>query len=273
MALITISRQLAALGDDSARELAKTLGYRLIDKASLDSALEESGFSKSRYEKFDEKKPGFWASLSRDRDEYIHRLRGAIFREALKGDVVIVGRGAMAILEQVPALISVRLVAPIDIRLERVKSYYHCDDKRARQILERSDSDRAGFHRYFFDIDWYDSSLYLLTLNTGFLHPQSVAKQVKTFCESHINAELEAESREKLSSLVLGQDVVDAILYGAGIPIYFLEANVRNKDVALLGVANSQSQIEAALAVARSVTGIANVINEIQIVQDYSVLP
>jgi len=273
MAIITVSRQLAALGDETARELANTLGYRLVDKASLDGSLESLGFSKKRMEKFDEKKPGFWASLSRDRDDYIHHLRSALFHEAAQDNVVIVGRGAMAIFANIPDLLSIRLISPLPIRIERVKSYYHCDGKRAKQIIERSDADREGFHRYFFDMNWNDPSHYLLTLNMGHLHPSIAAAQVKMLCERVVSEESEKKSRQMISALVLGQKVVDKILYEDAIPIHFLEANVTGDDVVLLGVASSQASIEAAVASARAVSGVTKVSSEIQVVQEYSVMP
>lgn len=273
MAIITISRQLAALGDETARELSLVMGYRLVDKASLDASLEKYGFNKERLAKFDEKKPGFWASLSRDRDDYIHHLRSAVLHEASQDNVVIVGRGAVAILRAVPDMLSVRLVAPMDVRLERVRNYYRCDEKRAQQVVERSDSDRAGFHRYFFDMDWDDSSRYLLTLNMGHLHPALAAAQIKGLCESLISKETEAKSRTLVASMVLGQTVVDKILYEDAVPVHFLEANVDGGEVVLLGVASSQSSIEAAVASARSVPGVTKVTNEIQVVQEYSVMP
>lgn len=273
MAIITVSRQLAALGDETARELANTLGYRLVDKASLDLALEKFGFKKERLAKFDEKKPGFWASLSRDRDDYIHHLRSALLHEASQDNVVIVGRGAVALLRSIPDMMSVRLVAPKSVRLERVRNYYRCDDKRALQIIERSDADRAGFHRYFFDMDWDDASQYLATLNMGYLHPAVAAAQIKALCQSIVSKESEAKSRAIVASMVLGQTIVDKILYEDAIPIHFLEANVDGGEVVLLGVASSQSSIEAAVASARSVPGVTKVSNEIQVVQEYSVMP
>lgn len=273
MAIITVSRQLAALGDETARELARALGYRLGDKASLDASLEKFGFNKERLAKFDEKKPGFWASLSRDRDDYIHHLRSALLHEAAQDNVVIVGRGAVALLRAIPDMVSVRLVAPLHIRLERVRNYYRCDDKRAQQIIERSDVDRAGFHRYFFDMDWDDASQYLASLNMGYLHPAVAATQIKELCESVVSKESEVKSRTIVAAMVLGQTVVDKILYEEAVPIHFLEANVDGGEVVLLGVASSQSSIEAAVASARSVPGVTKVTNEIQVVQEYSVMP
>ena len=273
MAIITISREIAALGDETAGELAKLLGCRFIDKAMIEKRFATYGFSEKKLEKFDERKPGFWASLSQDRDDYLHYLKTAMYAEALEGDGVFIGRGSVAIFRDVPATLSVLLVAPVDIRIERVKSYFRCDDRRARQIIEQSDHDRAGFHRYFFDMDWEKPSNYHLVLNTGSMHPSTVAEIIVEAKRMLVNAEVEAKSRTKLRDMSLAQSVVSRVLYEKKVPVHFLEAEASDGEIVLHGVANSQSAIEAAVAAAREVAGVRSVRGEIQVVQEYSVMP
>lgn len=273
MAIITISREIAALGDETAHELAKLLDYRFVDKAALEQRLAAFGFSERKLEKYDERKPSFWASLSQDRDDYLHCLRSAMYAEASQSNCVFIGRGAMAVFKDVPAAVSVRLVAPMPIRVERVKSYFRCDDKRARQIIEQSDHDRAGFHRYFFDSDWTSPDNYHLTINTGVIHPATAAELIKELRDLVITSEAEAKSRIKLRDLLLAQTVVSKILYDKKIPVHFLEAKAEDGAVILHGVANSQASVEAAVAAAREVEGVRSVVGEIQVVQEYSVMP
>ncbi|MDR2403632.1 MAG: cytidylate kinase-like family protein [Spirochaetaceae bacterium] len=273
MAIITISRELAALGDETAQELAKLLHYRFVDKHSLEETIKSYGVSDRKLEKYDERKPSFIASLSQDRDDYIHYLKTAMLSETQKGSCVFIGRGAGAIFKNIPGVLSVFLVAPFDIRCERVKSYFHCDDRRARQIIERSDHDREGYHSYFFDMQWKDPSNYHLALNTGYLHPTTGAKLIKSFREEMITGEMEADGELRLKEMLLGQQVVHHILYEKGIPIHFLEATVDEKTVVLFGVASSQVLVEAAVAAARIPATGYTLRSEIQVVQEYNVIP
>lgn len=273
MAIITLSREIAALGDETAGELAKLLGCRLIDKAAIEKRFASYGFSEKKLEKFDERKPGFWASLSQDRDDYLHHLKTAMYAEALEGDGVFVGRGAVAIFRGIPAAVSVLLVAPPDIRMERVKSYFRCDDKRARQIIEQSDHDRAGFHRYFFDLSWENPSNYHLVVNTGSMHPATAAELIVEAKRMIVTPESEAQLKVRLRDLTLSQAVVSRVLYEKKIPVHFLEAVSADGNIVLHGVANSQATIEAAMAAAREVAGVRAVRGEIQVVQEYSVMP
>ncbi|MDR2376648.1 MAG: cytidylate kinase family protein [Treponema sp.] len=272
MAIITISRELAALGDETAHELAKQLNYRFIDKQTLEDRIRSWGLIGSKLEKYDERKPSFWASLSQDRDDYVHFLRSAVYTEAAQGSCIFIGRGASIVLGDVPGVVTLFLVAPQTIRVERVRSYFQCDEKRARQIIDQSDHDRSGFHRYFFDMEWKDPGNYHLSLNTGCLHPAACVDIVKIFMGHNITGDVEARGLQRISELTLAQQVKHYIIYEKEIPIHFLEASVSGNAITLYGVASSQSLIETALTVAREVSGSAQVQSEIQVIQEYNIL-
>jgi cytidylate kinase len=273
MAIITVSRELAALGDETAQELGKLLGYRFVGKEALEERIKSYGIAGQKFKKYDERKPSFLASLSQDRDDYLHFLKTAMFAEAEQGSCVFIGRGASVVFRNVPGVISIFLAAPIDIRIERVKSYFHCDERRARQIIDRSDQDRIGFHRYFFDIDWKDPGNYHLSINTASFHPSVCAEMIKQIKDHIFTKEAEAHNATRLKELILEQQVKHHIIYEREIPVHFLEAAVSDGIVILYGVANSPALVEAALAAAREAAGSASVQSEIQIVREYSVIP
>ena len=273
MGIITISRELAALGDETANELAKKLRYRLVDKSVLEDRIKSYGVTSSKFQKYDEKKPSFFASLSRDRDDYLHFLKAAILDEAGQGSAVIIGRGAGIILNSVPGVFSVFLVASPEIRLERVKSYFHCDDKRARQIIEKSDNDREGFHSYFFDTRWKDPEHYHLVMNTGYLRPELCAELIKKMRDRIMTKKADTQSALRIEELILAQKIKNHILFQKEISIHFLEASVSGKTVLLYGVANAPSMAEAAVAAAKGFVTDYSIQSEIQVVQDFSVIP
>ncbi|MDR2767794.1 MAG: cytidylate kinase family protein [Treponema sp.] len=273
MAIITFARELAALGDETAHELAEQLGYRLVDKRTLEERMKALGVTERKIGKYDEKKPSFLASLSQDRDDYLHYLKTAIYTEAGQGNCIFIGRGCAAILRGIPGVVSVFLSAPAEVRLERVKSYFHCDDRRAKQILDQSDRDREGFHRYFFDTPWRSPENYHLTLNTGFLHPELCAGIVKNLLALLVTQEDEAANVLALKDLILGQQIIQHILFEKNIPVHFLEASVDAGAVTLFGVANSQSLVELAVSGAKEAPAVSSVRSEIQVVQEYGLAP
>jgi hypothetical protein len=200
-----------------------------------------------------------------------------MYSEAECGNCVFIGRGAGAVFKNMPAHISVFLAASADIRIERVKSYFHCDRRRALQIIERSDQDRLGFHRYFFDIEWQDPGNYHLSLNTGFLAPSACAEIVNTLKDQIFTAEMDERNAAQLKDLILEQTIRHIIIHEKNIPIHFLEITVSGGNAILYGVANTQAAVDTALAAARETatreTTPATVQNEIQIVRDYGIMP
>ena len=265
MAIITVSRELAALGDETAREIAKLLGYRLVDKDALEERIQPFGIKANKFRKYDERKPSFLATLSQERDDYQHYLRKAILSEVEQGNCVIVGRGANVILKNMPALISIFLSAGREIRIERVKSYFHCDEKRAEQIIDRSDRDRAGFHRSFFDIDWRHPGHYHIAFNTGIFGPGDCAEIVNSFRNRVFTPGAEAQNHAILKNMILEHQIRHGVLYEEELPIRFFEVSVSGDIVTLYGATNSQSILDTAVNCAREAAGNAVLRNEIQI--------
>jgi cytidylate kinase len=273
MAIITISRELAALGDEIAKELEKLLNYRFVDRLKLEECIKNYGVTGQKLAKYDERKPSFWDSLSQDRDDYLHYLKSAILNETKDGNCIVIGRGAFAILNGLPGVLPVYLVSSTDVRIARVKSYFHCDEKRALQIISHSDQDRIGFHKYFFEVDWKDPSNYQLTINTSHLHPSICADAIKNLLSNTIEDDIENLFKIRMEELIMAQSIIHHVLYEKEIAIHFLEASVSLGNACLFGVASSVSIADAAINAAKEIPSIKSVKSEIQVVHEYSVVP
>jgi cytidylate kinase len=276
VAIITISRELAALGDETAAELTKRLSYRLVDKNTLERKIKSYGINGGKLGKYDERKPSLWALLSQDRDNYLHFLKTAMLAEAKVGNAVFIGRGASAIFRSIPGVLSVFLVAPLEIRIERVKSYFHCDEKKAKQIIEKSDNDRIGFHQYFFDMDWKAPENYFLILNMGYTHPSVCAEVIKRLADYYITEETQFLHELRIKEAILAQEIKHYVLYEKEVLIHFLEIVVSNDKIVLYGVTNSHALVDAAIsAVIEKMGGDVSltVVSEIQVVQEYGIVP
>jgi hypothetical protein len=278
MAIITISRQLAALGDETAHELSSRLGYSFVDKQSLEDRIRSYGVLPAVLEKFDERKPGFIASLSQERDDYLHFLKMAMFEEALERTsagatgAVFIGRGAYAVFGGLTAVVPVFLVTCKGIRIERVRSYFHCDEKRAAAIIEQSDRGRAGFHKYFFESDWNDSTNYRLTLNTDRLHPAVAAGIIEQVVTQTVTEEAEALLQKKLIAGLLSQKVIHHVLHEREARVHFFDVTVEEGAATLYGVTNSKSVLDEAVRAAGEVPGVTSVVPAIQIVEEYNII-
>ena len=268
MSIITISRHQAALGDETARALAKALNYQLVDRQLLEEKMKSYSSSlEINIEKYDERKPAFLSGLTQAPDYYLHFLKTALFEESIHGNCILVGRGAGFIFHGLPGLISVHLTAPMDIRIERVKGYFHCDERRAVQIIEQRDTDKRGFIRYYFDADWNDPANYSICLNTGQFSPDACAGIIKNQVEQIMTAEVLELYNKKLQDMYHGHTIEQEILIENKIQINFLQITVDDAYITLFGVSQSHALAAAAATIAEKYKGNREVRSEISIVQ------
>lgn len=272
MAIITVSRELGSLGNEAAETLAKRLGYKLVDKELLDKALAGRGIAERKIEKYDEKRPSVWDAFSSDRDRYLHFLKAVIYEEASKGDTVIIGRGGCILLGELPGTLHVRVTAPHDVRVRRMAAQLKIKEHQAEQVLKHSDHDRAGFWRYFFNVNWADSSIYDLVINTAHIDDQIVADLIERALEPFSVEKHEKAARSLLADLALGQQVETRILYEQSVPVQFLEARVSDGVVTLLGAVSALKNAEKAVEIAKGVPGVREVRNEISFISYYGMM-
>jgi cytidylate kinase len=269
MAIITISRQIAALGDEVAAQVATKLDYKFFGKEKIEQRIVELGFPKEKLEKYDERKPSFFASLASDRDEYLDYLQTAILEASSDNNCVLIGRGAFAILEPLPNLMAFRLIADDEIRLNRIKNEFSFDDKQAKQRIVESDTNRQGFHKSFFNIDNKDKRLFHAVLNTGWLDIETASDMIVQAVKSYVTPQKEKDGIKKVREMLVAQDLVNKLVFNYKININFLRAEVDEYSVKLFGVADSNSVVEKTLALASKELPDYKVESAISVVQDF----
>lgn len=269
MAIIAISRQVAALGDEIATALAQKIGYRFITRHEIEAKIVELGFPAERLKKYDEKKPGFFASLVKDRDEYLNYLQTAILESAKEGNCILIGRGSYMILNSLPNLISLRFIAGDDIRMARLMNEFNWNEKQALQRITESDNNRKGFHKSFFNQDIDDPSHYLMVLNTGAFDVETASNAIASLEKSIITPEKEAAGQQKLEELLKCQHLVNKLIFDYKINIEFLHAVITENTVVLQGVADSSVLVERALKIASNELSGYQITSAISVVQDY----
>lgn len=271
MAIIAISRQVAALGDEIAAAVAKKLGYTFITRKQIEDRIVELGFPKEKLQKYDEIKPGFFASLAKGRDEYLNYLQYAILEAASKGNCILIGRGSFVILEDVPNLISLRFVAKESVRAKRLEKEFNWTEKQAMARINESAANRKGFHKSFFNVDNEDASHYMLTINTGILEPEEVVKQIVNFVKYFSAPEKEALGKKSIENMLKAQDLTNKLLFEYKLNINFLRAIIDDEgtSITLQGVADSQAVVDRAVTLAAKILPSCTIKSAVNIVQDF----
>jgi cytidylate kinase len=273
MAIVAISRQVAALGDEIAAAAAEKLGYRFVRRQDLEQRIVDLGFPAEKLSKYDEKKPKFFASLVKDRDEYLQYLQTAVLEAAADDNCILIGRGAYIILEDVESLISFRLVAKESIRLARLEEEFSWNEKQARQRIEESDTNRRGFHKSFFNIDVDDPVRFHLVMNTGIINTEEGADIIANLVQTTITPERDAAGNEKLQTMLDAQLLVNKLIFEYKINIEFLRAVIEDKTITLQGVADSSAVVERALKLTAEAMPGYTAKSVVSIIQDFKAYP
>ena len=97
----------------------------------------------------------------------IEQTADTVLKLAELGHVILIGRGAHVITARLPHVLHVRLVAPLERRLEQCRRSYGMSEREARAFCVREDTGRERYLRKHFKADVNDPLLYHLIINTG----------------------------------------------------------------------------------------------------------
>ncbi|HPQ44033.1 MAG TPA: cytidylate kinase family protein [Syntrophales bacterium] len=262
MAVITISRQMGSLGEKIAQEVSGKLQYKYLDREEIERGLTSYGLAVPEVEKFDEKSLHFWVKWQIQGQKFFHAMQALIYESASKDNVVIVGRGGQVLLKGIPGVLHVRIIAPLQDRVTRLATQHKGDEKALLRILRQSDRDSGGFIRTFFDVDWEDTYLYDLTLNTRDL-PVDVAVNMILQATTAVEAMKDVQSyRERLDDLILQQKVENTLLNA---DISGIHAKAEKGVVTLSGSAPSSMESKRYVDLVSEIDGVQKVENNMLI--------
>ncbi len=173
---VTISRFIGTAGDEIARKVAERLGWQLFDREIVEYIANESRVRQEIVTLFDEKVQNelhTWVEnlltfSSMDGRHYLKKLGEVIYAIAHHGHAVIVGRGANFIVPQKNGL-RVRIVAPLNWRIEQLQQKEGISEDEARRRIEESDEMQRSFIRRHFHQDIADCAHYDMVLNVASL--------------------------------------------------------------------------------------------------------
>ena len=183
--IYTIGREFGSGGREVGEKLAAKLGIKLYDKELLQQAAKDSGFCEEIFENHDEKPTNsFLYSLVMDTYSVSgysaapfldmplnHKVFLAQFETikkiAEKESCVIVGRCADYALSDNPDCINIFIHADLDVRIKNVSRNLNIIENKARDIINKTDKQRASYYNYYTSKKWGDSKSYNLSLDAG----------------------------------------------------------------------------------------------------------
>ena len=266
MAIITISREMGSGGIPIVHQAAEELGYNLVDGETLKDVAAEYDLNDETLQQVDEKPPAFVENLDRQIELNMHRIQLIVLESALKGNVIIYGRGGQDLLAGINSIFRVRIIAPFEERVERWAEREWIDPDLARSLVRKSDQQRAGFIKYYFDRDWEDPLEYDLVINTSKLSHETAVQMIVDGVKDRNLVEKKSAAKARLKDLVIQKKVQIARLADERIQDIWFNIEVEKGTVTLTGHIYSEKERKAALEDARKVEGVTQVIDHLRIV-------
>ena len=273
MAVITISRHPGSLGDTIARAIAERLNYRLVERGELIRVAERIGGTDVAWDRapeMRERSPSFWERLNEERRRYASVLRRATTQLAEEDDVVIVGLGGGQLLKGLGNVLRLQIIAPMDVRQERVMERGFDDvagplsRDRARDLISRSDRDISGYMRYLFNIDWLESHHWDLVINTGRFSVSEAVDIVAAIVDSGM-LQPSALDHQRLSNLALASRVEATVLGDPTVWVNGLKVVARDGRVRMEGEVITEEDRDAVEQIVRAIDGVRLVENDLRV--------
>lgn len=196
MPIITISRQYGSGGSEVAERAAKQLGWELLDNEVVDAVAARLGLSTEEVKAREERAPSLverlssalamgsqeWvnpASAQRPTDEEMLDVTKHVVAEAVsRGPVVIVGRGAQAMLSSRQDALHVFCYAPKKALIARCMERDKVSAEEAARIVDDTNKRRKEWVKLHFNREWPAHEDYHLALNTGWLGIEGAAQLI-----------------------------------------------------------------------------------------------
>jgi cytidylate kinase len=172
MAIVTISHEMGSGGAEIGLTVAHRLGYRHVDHEVILDHARPYGVVEEKLSHLEESKPSLFERFDVETRRYITVIQTLLYEFAGDDNTVLMGRGGQWLLQGIPHVLRVRVIAPFDLRVKRhaerltMQAGERVHPRTATQAVRRDDADKSSRMRYLCDVDLNDPRLYDVMLNT-----------------------------------------------------------------------------------------------------------
>jgi len=168
MAILTLARKYGSGGREIGQAIAEQLKYDYIDRRRiLDDMRAEGRQWEERAKYFDENYPNVWERYDWAYRGFVALNQRYFLNYALKDKAVIMGRGGNFLLKGIPFALRVRVIAPIEKRIEKVMEREGVNSENARWLIEKADHEMAGAIYLIYGRDWDSPAEYDMVFDTA----------------------------------------------------------------------------------------------------------
>jgi len=250
MAILTISRESGVGGEEIGMAVAEKLGYEYFAKDAIFKEISEHGEKWLKWSKeLDNHKPSMWERFDHSFAGYVALKESIMFQHAMKNNVVLMGRGGNWMLGDVPHALRVRIVAPVEKRVENVVRKEAIDFETARKMVVESDEERSAYLKAIYHKDWSKPKYYDIVFDTGNMSVEEVVKMITDEIEAK-DKKFSAKAEEKLAQVALASKVKAQIIINLSSFIPTLEVVHDGKQIVLKGTIHKAEEKKTILEIA-----------------------
>lgn len=189
--IVAIGREHGSGGHYIADLIARELGVKLYDKASIEKEITSGGYSEELVSEMDEKPVNFFASrrigrFSNSLEVNVAEKTFAMLRsKAAEGEsFVVIGRCGEQVLENNPNCISIFICGDPQFKLNHVMNKLGLNAEQAIEEIRNVDRSRKNYHNYYCDTKWGDARGYDLTVKSNVLGCERTAEMLVGYIRS-----------------------------------------------------------------------------------------
>lgn len=272
MGILLISRGSMSGARMVADCLSQKGGLRCITREDLTASVNQYGDIAARITTEIEKAARDYQQFSELRRPYKILMKRALLEYALEGDLAYFGNSGHLLLDPVPHMARVRLVAPLRLRIRRTMERMGFSEEEAREYIREADEERIRWSRFMYGADIRVPELYDLCVNMDRLSAPGVCDLIMDLLE-HKEFDATAESLTQLEDCHLAAQVLAALVTRPDTLTYEIGATCKKGQVRLEGPYLDPPELETVDAVARSVPGVKDVLYEPGYAPAFPVLP
>ena len=273
MPVIALTQGMGSLAQDIAEGLAHELGLTTLQHEVADRVAHKMHVSKSLINRLRTGKAGLIEGLRADKQALAVYTAEEVLAAAAGGNVVIRGWGATQLLRAVPHVPCIRVMRPLQQRVDWLMQELGTEDRGlAESEIRRSDNANATRMHDQFGVHWGDPALFDMVLNTDRLSVQTCVEQITHLLARPEFAQTDA-SRALLQGMALGARVRAALNADSATHAVDIAIDVLDGRLTLRGIVADSAEKEATLRVSAAVTGVQAIDSQLHAVSDAKHFP
>jgi cytidylate kinase len=245
MAILSISNEFKSRATEIGHAIEKQLGYEFLSQSRIMKEASQAGKDWARFSvEYGQAMPTIWERYDWSFMGFMALVQCIIIDHAQKDNIVIMSRGANYLLNGIPHILRIRVVASVEKRIERIMMQENLSWETARLLVKKADHEITSAIQQLYGKKWDDPGAYEIKFDTSIQEFDQIIESVKSLLMAKDNLKT-PEAQQQLAMKALAARIKAGIFTNPKFLIPTLEVEVAQDGIALHGVARSIKEHQA----------------------------